>query len=121
MSQSKIIPVDPSSVLHQADEDIFQRKLKLKEEQLDEWPYYDQEEYMKSLQKLAQKYDIKVDYEGKGSKKVDYRLVNRFVSSLPDAFLEYKKKSNVSQVMKKYKFIVPDKTEHTAKIKAILT
>ena len=51
---------------------------------------------MESLKQLAKKYDIKVDYEGKGSRKVDYRLVNRFVGSLPNAFLEYKKKSNVS-------------------------
>lgn len=120
MSKQKLIPVDPATVLHHADEKIFERKLKLKAERIDDWPYWGQDEYMQTLEQLAQKYNIQVDHEGKYNKKVDFRLVNRFVASFPNAFLEYKKKSNVSQIMKKYKFITAEKSLNYEKMKTIV-
>lgn len=107
-------------MLHHADEKIFERKLKLKAERIDDWPYWGQDEYMQTLEQLAQKYNIQVDHEGKYNKKVDFRLVNRFVASFPNAFLEYKKKSNVSQIMKKYKFITAEKSLNYEKMKTIV-
>lgn len=95
MSLLKMIPVDPVTVLHLADEQVFEQKMKMKEEKLDEWPYIDQTEYLKQLESIAQQYKIEVNTKGVGN-KVDYRLVNSFVASFPNAFLEYKKKSNVT-------------------------
>ena len=46
--------------------------------------------------------------------------MNKFVGSFPNAFLEYKKNSNVTTSLKKNKFIVPKRAERHAKIQAIL-
>ena len=67
--------------------------MKMKEEQLDEWPYIDSEDYLKLLEQIALKYKITIDDQGN---EVDFRLVNKFVASFPNAFLEYKKNSNVT-------------------------
>lgn len=85
----------------------------MKEEQLDEWPYIDSEDYLKLLEQIATKYKITIDDLGN---KVDFKLVNKFVASFPNAFLEYKKNSNVTKSLKRNKFIVPKKGERYAKI-----
>ncbi len=61
MTLDRSIPVDPLTVLHHADEEVFERQLKMKEEQLDEWPYLDPEDYLKSLEKIAKQYNINVE------------------------------------------------------------
>jgi len=93
MSLRQILPVDPLTVLHHADESVFEQNMKMKKEQLDEWPYIDSEEYLRLLEQIALKYNITIDDQGN---KVDFKLVNQFVASFPNAFLEYKKNSNVT-------------------------
>jgi hypothetical protein len=116
LSLKRTLPVNPLTVLHNADELVFEQRMKMKEEQLDEWPYFDSEDYLKLLEQIALKYKIRIEDQ---DSKVDYRLVNKFVASFPNAFLEYKKNSNVTQSLKKNKFIGPKKGERYAKIQAI--